>query len=72
MKFRMVWLGSEDDSDRQTSLPEGTVATPAGGGGVQYAQRGTEMVRQERLGNGRLKFTPVANCADCTGYHLRR
>ena len=61
MKFRMIWLGSEDDSDRHASAPEGTVAAPEGLGCVRYEQRGTEIVRREQLGNARVKLTPVAN-----------
>src|SRR5712691_11600491 len=61
MKFRMIWLGSEDDSDRHASVPEGTAAAPEGLGCVRYEQRGTEIVRREQLGNARVKLTPVAN-----------
>jgi hypothetical protein len=61
MKFRMIWLGPEDEPDRQVSLPEGTVAAPDGRGGVRYQQDGTEMVRREQLENGRVKFTALAN-----------
>src|ERR1700730_14445502 len=61
MKFRMIWLGPEDDSGRQPVVPEGTLAAADDRGRVQYEQRGAEMVRREQLGNGRVKVTPVAN-----------
>jgi hypothetical protein len=61
MNFRMVWIGSDDDSDGDP-VGDGTPAIPDGvsapGG---YEQRGTEMIRKERLENGRVKFTTLTN-----------
>jgi hypothetical protein len=61
MKFRMVWLGPEDEPQGQSSVPEKTAATLDDRNGVRYDQRGTEMVRREPLANGRFKIIPLAN-----------
>ena len=61
MKFRMIWVGSEDEPDQQPAVAEGTAAASDGRGRTRYEQRGTEMIRREPLGNGRVKFIPVAN-----------
>src|SRR6202521_4672145 len=61
MKFRMIWLGQEDEPDRNPSPQAGIPAASDDRARVRYEQRGTEMVRREQLGNGRVKFTPVAN-----------
>ena len=60
MNFRMVWIGSDDDPDGSPSR-DGTTAIPDRTSGVGYEQQGTELVRRERLENGRVKFTPLAN-----------
>jgi len=61
MKFRMIWPGPEDEPARDAPVPKGTAATADDCGRVRYEQRGAEIVRREQLGNGRVKFTPVAN-----------
>jgi len=62
MNFRLVWMGSDDDPDEHPPVREGGVALPhLPSGTVRYEQRGNEMVRRERLRNGCLKFTVVAN-----------
>ena len=59
MNFRMVWMGPEDDPRAETD----TVS--AGGRSskalARYAERGTEMVRQERRKNGPMRVTALAN-----------
>jgi hypothetical protein len=61
MKFRMIWMGQDDDRGRH-ELPAGTAAAELNRScSILYEQSGTEMVRRERLGNGRVKLTPVAN-----------
>ena len=60
MKFRMVWLGPEK-ADRQLPAAEETPAAANARVHLSYQQRGAEMVRREELGNGRVKFTPIAN-----------
>jgi hypothetical protein len=62
MNFRIVWAGEDDDPDGQRLERE--ASTAAGGrayGELSYGLRGTQMVRRERLENGRVKCTPVAN-----------
>jgi hypothetical protein len=57
----MIWLGQEDEPDRNPSPPAGIPAAPDDRARVRYEQRGAEMVRREQLGNARVKLTPVAN-----------
>ncbi len=61
MKFRLVWVGSDDEEGGQRRLPENSAIlsdhTPRSG----YEQREGVMLRRERLQNGRLKYTPLAN-----------
>lgn len=61
MKFRMIWLGQEDESVQQPSVPEGTAAALDSRSRVRYEQPGAEMVRRDELSNGRVKFTSIAN-----------
>jgi hypothetical protein len=61
MNFRLVWMGSDDDPQ---GAPQALNEAAAGRSSrvlLPYALRGTEMVRQERLQNGRLKISAVAN-----------
>jgi hypothetical protein len=62
MNFRLVWVGSDDDSPEQGAEPENVAVAvrPFRSGGM-YERRGTGMVRREQLENGRGKFTAVAN-----------
>lgn len=60
MKFRLVWMGSEDDGNGQPRPREDTAHaehTPRWG----YEQQDGAMVRRERLQNGRLRYTPLTN-----------
>src|SRR5271154_439593 len=61
MKFRLVWVGSDDDESWQARRREDTAAladsTPKSG----YEQREGAMLRRERLQNGRPRYTQLAN-----------
>src|SRR5271155_4540845 len=61
MNFRLVWVGSDDDSDGDPVAHESTAASQRRSGTTSYELRGTEMVRCERLDSGRRKVIPVAN-----------
>jgi hypothetical protein len=63
MKFRLVWVGSDDDGDGNPVAHESAGGVPhrQSAGATRYALRGTEMVRCEQLANGRRKVTAVAN-----------
>jgi hypothetical protein len=62
MKFHLVWVGSDDDPDGNPAAHESAAAASHQRSGVtSYERRGTEMVRCERLDNGRRKVTAVAN-----------
>ncbi len=58
MKFRLVWIGSEDDGGGQPRREDAHADhTPRSG----YEQRDGAMFRRERLQNGRLRFTQLTN-----------
>jgi hypothetical protein len=61
VKFRLVWMGSDDDGGEQPRLREGFTAVDKYTPRSAYEQRGGAMLRRERLQNGSLKFTPLAN-----------
>src|SRR5437660_6518544 len=62
MKFRFVLLQPDDDPDGHPPARENAAALTEGPSRTQrYAQRGTDMVRVERLKDGRWKSTPIAN-----------
>ena len=62
MNFRLVWVGADDDPDEQPRTEKATTAARGRASGeLSYVLRGTEMVRRERLENGRVKSTPIAN-----------
>jgi len=62
MNFRLVWMGSDDDSDGNPAAQESAAAVFLRlSGAISYEVRGTEMVRRERLDNGHHKVTPAAN-----------
>lgn len=61
MKFRMVWLGPEDESERQCSAPEKTEVVQEHRARVQYQKQGSEMVKREELSKGCFKIVPLAN-----------
>lgn len=61
-KFHLVWVGSDDDPDANPAAHEKAAVIAHGlPGGTSYELRGTEMVRCERLDNGRRRITPLAN-----------
>jgi hypothetical protein len=60
MNFRMIWMGSDDDSKPSQPVPE--LAGPdQASGTLRYQERGTEIVRREEMSRGHVKFIPVAN-----------
>jgi hypothetical protein len=64
MNFRLVWVGSDDDPDENRAAQEIAAALShrQSGATTSYELRGTEMVRCERLDNGRRKkVIAVAN-----------
>jgi Domain of unknown function (DUF927) len=61
MKFRLVWMGSEDDGDKQPQLRRDIAGTADSTPRPGYEQRDGIMLRRERLQNGRLRYTPLAN-----------
>src|ERR1035438_7862355 len=61
MKFRLVWVGSDDDPDGNPAAQDSAATVPhRESGTTSYELRGGEMVRCERHDNGR-KVTAVAN-----------
>ena len=62
MKFRLVWVGSDDDGGGKPRLREDT-ATAHDAPRSGYEQRDGAMLRRERLQNGRLRFTQLTNFA---------
>ena len=61
MKFRLVWVGSDDDAGGQPRLREDTATLPDHAPRSGYEQRDGAMFRRERLQNGRLRFTQLTN-----------
>src|ERR1019366_5438673 len=61
MKFRLVWVGSDDDGGGPPRLREKTAAPADYTPKSTYEQRDGVMLRRERLQNGRLRYTPLAN-----------
>jgi hypothetical protein len=62
MKFRLVWLGSDDDPDANPpAREEAAVVAGKPPRGTSYELRGTEMVRCERVDSAGRKITPLAN-----------
>ena len=61
MKFRLVWVGPDDDSGRQPRLREDAASLPDHTPRFGYEQRDGAMFRRERLQNGRLRFTQLTN-----------
>jgi hypothetical protein len=60
MNFRMIWMGPDDDP-QQRPPQAGASSDLLNRTLPRYAQRGTGMVHQERLQNGRVKVTSLAN-----------
>jgi len=61
MKFRMIFLGAEQDPDGGT-VPELDADIPVDESSLRcYEYSGTHMVRRDQLANGRVRRTPVAN-----------
>jgi len=65
MNFRLVWMGPDDDPQAANQALSSALSLQSSRAVAPYAQRGPEMVRQEKLQGGRLKITPVANFHAC-------
>jgi hypothetical protein len=61
MNFRLVWMGPVDDPPGSLSSAQKGAAVRHLPSGPRYEQQGTEMVRLERMENGRLRCITVAN-----------
>ena len=61
MKFRLVWVGSDDDGGKQPRAREGTAALADETPRSSYEQRNGAMLRRERLQSGRVRYTPLTN-----------
>ena len=59
MNFRLVLMGPDDDPDANLTPPASPIPNRASR--VQYERRGSAIIRRERLANGRIRVTPVAN-----------
>jgi len=59
MKFRLVWMGPEDDPDASPAARK--PISQASSSRPSFQQRGTEMVRHEMLADGHVKVTALAN-----------
>ena len=59
MKFRLVWMGPEDDPDASPAARK--PISQASSSRPSFQQRGTEMVRHEKLADGHVKVTALAN-----------
>ncbi len=61
MRFRMIWMGSEEDPKGRAIVPPPPAdATPISKG-PRYELHEKQMVRRERRSNGEEKLTPLAN-----------
>ena len=59
MKFRFVLVGPDDDPNGHPPVQERAAGVPCSP--CRYEQRGTDILRLEERGNGRLKSTRVTN-----------
>src|SRR5260370_38924520 len=59
MKFRLVWMGPEDDPDASPAARK--PISQASSSRPSFQQRGTDMVRHEMLADGHVKVTALAN-----------
>jgi hypothetical protein len=59
MKFRLVWVGSDDGGVGRPRLREDNAALADSAPRSGYEQRNSIMLRRERLQNGRLRYTSV-------------
>ena len=59
MKFRLVWMGPEDDPDASPAARK--PISQASSSRPSFQQRGTEMVRHEKMADGHVKVTALAN-----------
>jgi hypothetical protein len=60
MNFRLVWMGPDDDPNGPGAAEE-TAGLSNSVSRMRYGRRGSEMIRRERLDNGRWKMVPLAN-----------
>lgn len=61
MKFRLVWVGSDDDRSKQSGPREGVAALADAALRSGYEQQKGVMLRRERMQNGRVRYTALAN-----------
>jgi hypothetical protein len=61
MNFRIIWMDPDDDPPQLRPPQAGASPDLLNGTLPRYAQRGTGVVHQERLQNGRLKVISLAN-----------
>ena len=62
MKFRMVFLGQDEDPAGDLAAREVSAAMAVTGSPERcYEHKGTDMVRRDQLANGRVRYTLVAN-----------
>ena len=60
-KFRLIWVGSDDDKREQPSPRKGTAALGNAAPRSGYEQQKGVMLRRERMQNGRVKYTALTN-----------
>ena len=60
MKFRMIWMGEDDDPDEQR-LSKRRATIPDAASPTSYEERDGALLRRDVSQNGRVKFTPLAN-----------
>jgi hypothetical protein len=61
VKFRLVWIGSGDNKIEQPRPPENSTGLADVAPRSGYEQRNGVMFRRERLQNGHLRYTSLAN-----------
>jgi len=61
MKFRIIWLGPDDEPDRHLAVPEAGVSPQSSSqADVYIAQEGT-MIRRQQLRSGQTRVIPICN-----------
>jgi hypothetical protein len=59
MKFRIVWMGQDEEPDGAAAKSEDATADSILHPRVRYEQAGGEMVLRERLRDGGIQSTPL-------------
>ena len=60
-KFRLVWVGSDDDRSNQSGPQEGSVVLPNAAPRSGYELQKGVMLRREQMLNGRVRYTALTN-----------